>query len=174
MSHEIKMLSRTRRLVPVLCSTTLCLALVAPARAASDPLDPYDAGCVAGAYAVSSAYIAQGFPNKTGDTGFGKLHLMYSPHCRTNWAEFDGYPSGFSFDLFVESNGGSGYQFKAEQWTSAGDEVAWTDMVDGVDKSTGLGRPAGVRVCEWNSNGTYVNYAEMVQQGLPPLASCGD
>ena len=69
------------------------------------------------------------------------LHLMYSPGCNKNWAEFDNYPSGYRFALVGWSHNDKGtIDIQPEYWTSNGDEVAWTD-VDGT-------YPAGVGVCE--------------------------
>jgi hypothetical protein len=145
---------RTAALILVIAGTLV--AGSSSAAWAYDPNDPYDSGCATGAYAVGSSYIAKGSPNKTGATGFGSLHLMYSPKCHTNWAEFDNYPKGYSFILGAWSDPSP---VQNVDWTSNGDEVAWTDMVDGSG-------PANVGVCEYSSNwSTVLRQAYLMQDG---------
>ncbi|HUN32225.1 MAG TPA: DUF2690 domain-containing protein [Trebonia sp.] len=150
----------SRKIMLMATAGALALAAVAgatPARAA-DQDDPYVRGCTADAYAVSSAYIKAYSPNASGNTGFGELHLMYSPSCNTNWAEFDNYPKGYKFLLVAWSHdaSGSSTDMQSEPWTSNGDEVAWTDMVNGAN-------PAGVGVCEYSTSGAVLNGALLAQ-----------
>lgn len=138
----------------------LVLATAAQPALAYDPQDPYDTGCVHGAYAVAPAYIAVGSPSKTGNTGFGYLHLMWSPTCKTNWAEFDSYPKGIHFYLMAWTPlSGGGFLVQKENWVSNGDEIAWTDMLDGNNV------PAGVGVCETDSHGFFTQEAWLYQSG---------
>lgn len=147
---------RRRSAAIVLVMAGSLIAGTTSAAWASDPNDPYDSGCATGAYAVGSSYIAKGSPNKTGDTGFGSLHLMYSPKCNTNWAEFDNYPRGYSFILFAWSDPSP---VQNVDWTSNGDEIAWTDMVNGSG-------PANVGVCKYSSNwSTVLGQAYLMQDG---------
>jgi hypothetical protein len=155
----MKMLARYSRKAALIAATVgLMFGGTSPAWAA-DTNDPYVSGCVNGAYAVGSATILVGSPNTTGNTGFGSLHLMYSPRCNKNWAEFDGYPRGYRFALAAWSHR-STIDYQSESWTSNGDEVAWTDMVDGSN-------PAGVGVCEDSSSGAVLKSAFMSQAAAP-------
>ncbi|HEY0934161.1 MAG TPA: DUF2690 domain-containing protein [Trebonia sp.] len=135
------------------------LAGATPALAA-DTNDPYVSGCASGAYPVASAHITVGNPNTYGNTGFGLLHLMYSPSCRTNWAEFDSYAKGYKFALAVWSHANAANSLSTEQvdWTSNGDQVAWTDMVNGTI-------PAGVGVCQDTTSSRVLNTGFMSQYG---------
>ena len=120
--------------------------------------DPYAEQCTSGAYAVSSQYIAVISANidpQNDSTGFGYLRLIYSPACNANWAEFDGYPSGYDFELDAWNNE-EGPTGPVDQWKSAGDEVAWTNMVDGSVS-------ADVGVCESTTGGAVVNVAYLMQ-----------
>jgi Protein of unknown function (DUF2690) len=159
----MKMLARYSRkaaLITAAAGMVLAFGSTSPAHAA-DGNDPYVSGCASGAYAVGSATILVGSPNTTGNTGFGSLHLMYSPHCNTNWAEFDNYPRGYRFVLVGWShNDHNTIDWRQELWTSNGDEVAWTDMVDGT-------YPAGVGVCEDSSSGAVLKTAFMSQAAGP-------
>lgn len=142
-----------------LTGVTSMLVGATPALAA-DTNDPYVSGCASGAYPVASAYIAVGEPNTYGNTGFGLLHLMYSPSCKTNWAEFDSYAKGYKFALAVWSHSDSANSLSTEEenWTSNGDQVAWTDMVNGRI-------PAGVGVCQYTTSGRVLNTGFMSQYG---------
>lgn len=154
-----------RRLISILGAiavvTSLVVVITGQSAHAYDSLDPYDTGCANGAYAVAPAYIAVGFPNKSGNTGFGYLHLMWSPSCQTNWAEFDSYPRGIHFYLMAwyPIPGSSGFYVEKENWVSNGDEIAWTDMV--LSGSA----PAGVGVCETDSQGFFTQEAWLYQSG---------
>jgi hypothetical protein len=155
----MKMLARYWRKAALITATAgSVFGSISPAWAV-DTNDPYVSGCANGAYAVGSAYIRVGSPNTTGNTGFGSLHLMYSPSCNKNWAEFDSYPSGYRFALVAWSHS-STIDTQAEYWTSNGDEVAWTDMVDGSN-------PAGVGVCEDSSSGAVLKSAFISQAAAP-------
>jgi hypothetical protein len=146
---------RFRTITLTLVAAGALVAGTSSAAWAGDPNDPYQSGCATGAYAVDSAHIAKGSPNKTGSTGFGNLHLMFSPKCTTNWAEFDNYPRGFHFSLVAWSDPSGGLSV---DWTSNGDEVAWTDMVNGSG-------PANVGVCEYSSSGAVLHSAYLMQDG---------
>jgi hypothetical protein len=160
----MKMLARYSRkgaLITAAAGLVLAFGSTAPAHATTpDPDDPYVSHCANDAYAVETTILV-GSPNKTGNTGFGTLHLMYSPGCNTNWAEFDNYPRGYRFNLVVWShNDHNTIDWQQEPWTSNGDEVAWTDMVDGT-------YPAGVGVCDDSSSGAVLKTAFMSQAAAP-------
>lgn len=131
-------------------------------------LDPRVEQCVADGYAVSTQYIkATHGINANDNTGFGYLHLMYSPSCNANWAEFDSYPSGYEFVLDAWNNS-EGPATPEDWWySSAGSEkVAWTNMVDGSG-------PADVGVCELTTSGATGGFAYLMQDG-GDFYSCHD
>lgn len=157
-------------LAGITIATAGVIAAPAPAFAASGPLcngtgclnkDPVAEHCSADAYAVSTANIAAISSNIKNNgnnkTGFGYLYLMYSPGCNANWAEFDSYPSGYTFILEAWNNA-EGDAGPVDVWKSAGDKVAWTNMVNGSGN-------ADVGVCEFNSSLSAVGTAYLMQDG---------
>ena len=73
------------------------LLTAAPAHASSyDHKDPYKSGCGNSAYPVRTAAM------KFNGTKVGKIQLMWSPRCRTNWTEIR-VPSGQSGTIWVET-----------------------------------------------------------------------
>lgn len=102
------------------CAAFALAAALVPAGLAhaADTDDPYAAGCTAGAYAVAAA---------SADSPIGEIHLMYSPHCATNWAEADGTPAT-EIEIYVWNAYG---QHEQESYYGTA-SYGWTDMVSGV------------------------------------------
>ncbi|MFJ4030268.1 DUF2690 domain-containing protein [Paenarthrobacter sp. NPDC089989] len=82
-------------------ASTVLIAPAANASASHNGLDPITTGCTSGAYAVSTWNMV----NQKYNEVQGKIQLMYSPGCQTNWINVYGYVAGnrYAAGIFVGS-----------------------------------------------------------------------
>jgi hypothetical protein len=74
----------------LLTGSTFAVAPAASAASTHEGTDPVTTGCVSGAYVVSSWNVINTKYNQVQ----GRVELVYSPKCSTNWINLYGYTAG--------------------------------------------------------------------------------
>lgn len=144
-----------RRFAAVGVSVAVVLGLgfaSAPAASASpahDNTDPIGTGCAAGSYIVASRSVV----NSTYNEVQGRVDVLYSPTCQTNWLNLYGYVPGNRYHAFINNVGygpvptvglaflgaGSGYSLQTYSPGGSCIDVHWdvrdeaTLQLEGVD-----------------------------------------
>ncbi|MFJ5954333.1 DUF2690 domain-containing protein [Paenarthrobacter sp. NPDC092416] len=85
--------------VIAVAASAVLMAPAANASASHHGLDPVSSGCASGAYVVSTWNMV----NQKYNQVQGKIQLMYSPACQTNWVNLYGNVSGnyYNAGIFV-------------------------------------------------------------------------
>ncbi|MDR6435157.1 hypothetical protein J2790_000278 [Paenarthrobacter nicotinovorans] len=104
MKLGIKMLRKiaaTTAAVASMVAFGLMASPVANASPAHENTDPNATGCASGAYAITSRNVV----NTTYNQVQGRVDVMYSPACQTNWVNLYGFVAGNRYQADIQNLG---------------------------------------------------------------------